>query len=447
MRLENRSVGETLVRFIRRCAAMVALLTFALAGVAATGLAAGSAYATEDTSSQDSVTVTDSAGNVLGATENNNVAADMEVKHDLYWVGQNTTVERIRVGGDIIMAGQQVDVNNAYVGGSIRVAAQNIAVHDTTVNNNLTLAAQTITCEDISVDGALYAVAQTVSIVNGTYHGVGVAGDSVTINGTVNGDVSVDANKVVVGPDAKITGTLAVKSSNEPSVDASAQIGTLDFQREEKETGKPVLATVISAVAGIAGTIVFALALTWLLRRATESAVTMTRTHAGRIFGTGAIALIALPLLCILLICLTVTLPIAMAIIFGAVMLGFAAVPFAAAVFARILFPNMNRFASAAIGALVLGVAMIVPILGAVVGLAAFLFILGYVVQAIWAALRNHKRDAIATTPTAPATPVSSDPTGPNGMAYQQAPAGATYGYGAPYDGPSQQDAHRDPNA
>ena len=122
----------------------------------------------------------------------------------------------------------------------------------------------------------------------------------------------------------------------------------------------------------------------WALRRQTLAASQMLREHPGRMLGTGAVGALAAPLLVGILCMLVITLPLAGALALALAAITLAGGGFAAATLGKIAFPSLGRFASAVVMALIVGAVSVLPVVGDLVTVAGFVFLLGYVLQKLW---------------------------------------------------------------
>ncbi|WP_172136968.1 hypothetical protein [Adlercreutzia sp. ZJ473] len=393
---------------IRGIAHVMAAFAFAMLLAFSTAGAAWAAPSDEMSSS---------AGNAFASSEDYTSLPETKIDRDFYWAGKDLHLASTETGGDIVVAGMNLGVSDSKAGGSVRAAGMNLTLTNVSARNNFTVAGQNIDLVDCAAEGGVYCAGSTISFTGNASAGVFAAG-KVVLDGTINGDASIYADVVEIGPNAVVTGKLHVESSAEPVVPESAQIGTLEYEKEIEETNVDASEAVeafafmgvLFKAVGVAGTVLFALALAWLFRRPVEGAAAMTRSRAGRIFATGAIALVASPLLLVLLLCFVVTSPIALALLLALVALAVVAVPFAAASLSRLVLPKMNRFGAAAIGGVVLGIVAILPFLGALVSLASFIYLLGYAIQVLWNARRSSPDDAGLSESSDCPLPVASAP-------------------------------------
>jgi hypothetical protein len=128
-----------------------------------------------------------------------------QVGDDVRAAGASVTV-RGRTAGDVMVAGGLVDIDVA-AGGSVRAAGASVRLGPLT-----------------SIDGTLSAAGASVTFDGQAAGEIKLAGAAVTLNGRAGGDVSVHAERLIVGPQAVVTGDLFVRSLSEPEIDPAAQI-------------------------------------------------------------------------------------------------------------------------------------------------------------------------------------------------------------------------------
>ncbi len=205
---------------MRRCL----LMAFALIALALTALPTASFAGT------------DTAGNVL-ATE---VDSDPSgVEGDLYWAGQSLNLDDASIGRDIIAAGESLSIRDCTVGGAVRLAARTIDISKTAIDGSVTVAGQHVVLNTGSTANCFYAIGETVAL-RGSTKSAALAGDTVTIDGTVEGDVEVWADKLILGKNARITGTVNAHVSEDPERAAGAEVGALKIDRTENEILPPL---------------------------------------------------------------------------------------------------------------------------------------------------------------------------------------------------------------
>lgn len=254
-----------------------------------------------------------------------------EIGTDFYWAGDTLQATSITVGaqgnGSACVAGNELSFTDSTINGSLRPAGQTITITKTAVTNNITAAGMTITTgSDVTAKG-LYAAGRTIK-AGGTYLGVSLSGYEVTFSGTVEGDVVINADTIIVTDDAVITGVLTVPENANFTLAEGAQVGEVDKQSAQEMAGESASGIALQTDWGSLlpfGSVmwmlmvVFALAshslltalFTWIGRKPIERMAIMTRDRMGRSCLTGFIAFLVMPIVLIILSITIIGLPIA----------------------------------------------------------------------------------------------------------------------------------------
>ena len=318
----------------------------------------------------------DSAGNVFASED----APPTGIVSDLYWAGQDLELADINVGADVLAAGRTVHLSNATVGGSVRTVSQEIRLDGTTVSRTVTIAGQHVFFGRGSTAQTLYAAGSDVTIAGTVGTGAAIA-ETLTITGTVKGDLNVQANRLVLGPNARIEGALHATLSEQPARDTGAFVAD-----DSDVTVRPASTSAVNPMAqlvGIASTCLAALALTWLLPVAVDASAVMSRQRALAVPASGAVATrLAAPVAAALVISVAGT-PLAFALGGIALTLAFVAAPFAAASLTRLARPGWGRFSAALAGGVVVGTVCSLPAIGFVTSFACVVWLAGCAVQAV----------------------------------------------------------------
>lgn len=174
------------------------------------------------------------------AGEDVRVEANEVIDGDLYVAGGQVTVDG-RVNGDLVVAGGAVRITGPIQGsvnaaggdvtitgpvnGSSRFAAGSIIL-DSTINGDVLTASNSLSATRGSGVGRDLVIGATNAILDGTIKGkLSGSADTVTINGSVDRDVSMDVAQLYVGAGARIQGDIRYQSANEASIAPAAQIG------------------------------------------------------------------------------------------------------------------------------------------------------------------------------------------------------------------------------
>ena len=323
---------------------------------------------------------TDTAGNVLTTDEGFTPSG---VEGDLYWAGQSLNLDDTSIGRDIIAAGETLSIRDCTVGGAVRLAARTIDIAKTTIDGSVTVAGQHVVLNADSTANCFYAIGETVALRGSTKSAV-LAGDTVTIDGTVDGDVEVWADKLILGKNARITGTVSAHVSEDPERAAGAEVGALKIDRTENENTSTVNDTIGGIVAAALSTCFIALLLELFFPRATASAAGMLHQCPTPLWVSGLLGTIAIVPAVLLLIISIAGLPLAGTLLCGVIGIALVSSAFAGCAIARVVGHNQNRYAMAAVGGVIAGALTGLPLVGGFISGVAFVFMLGYIIQIIW---------------------------------------------------------------
>jgi len=335
--------------------------------------------------------------NVRGEVEGQVWAAGADVTvvgqigEDVRALGASVVV-RGRTAGDVMAAGGLVDIDVA-AGGSVRAAGANVRLGPLT-----------------SVAGTLWAAGASVSFDGRAGGDVNLAGAAVTLNGHAEGDVSVHAERLIVGPQAIVTGNLFVRSLSEPEIDPAAQIsGEVivekpgDWFDQVPEASPPVVAAVFALSIFVVGLVFLIFA-----RSTYGEAVDHFRFRPISTVLYGIVALFVLLVLAALLMATIVGFALGVALLLLLLAISVLSQPVAAAgVIGWIFGRNVPRLGVTRLvlflilGALVIAFAGIIPFTGPWIVAAVLLFGLGAVFRAVlWRFRRVRTSDQTFGTAT-----------------------------------------------
>ena len=324
---------------------------------------------------------TDTAGNVLATDNDVNPSG---VEGDLYWAGQALNLDDASIARDIIAAGDTLSIRDCTVGGAVRLAARTIDIAKTTVNGSVTVAGQHVVLNSDSAANCFYAMGETVAL-RGSAKSAALAGDTVTIDGTVEGDVEIWADKLVLGKNARITGTVNAHVSEDPERATGAEVGALKIDRTENESAATTANDIIGGIVAAAlSTCFVALLLELVFPRATASAAGMLHQRPTPLWVSGLLGTIAVVPAVLLLIISIAGLPLAGTLLCGVIGIALVSSAFAGCAIARMVGHSQNRYAMAAVGGIAAGALTAIPLVGDFISGVAFVFTLGYIIQIIW---------------------------------------------------------------
>lgn len=315
--------------------------------------------------------------------------------NDCLWAGRNLVLGGHEVKNDLLAAGQSVSIKNCKAGGSIRAAAQDVTITGSSADQNITIAGQTVSISDSK--GNVVAMAGSTASFSGSCKELSANASKVFIDGVVDGDVYVGASQVEIGSNARIKGTLHVSAASEPAMERGAEVGNVDFTKSESPSveatgalvGLGMAMLVIGAIVTVFGTIVVAVLSEWLFKRHTFAAAKILRSRTGATIAAGIVGAIVMPVAIVILFCLVITVPVAIALVCALVAIGVLCGGFMGASLFKLVFPRLGRFKCALAGGAIVGVASAIPLLGMLVRIVAFVYMLGYVLQSIYLGMRE----------------------------------------------------------
>lgn len=323
---------------------------------------------------------TDTAGNVFVSDGDSSPSG---VEGDLYWAGQSLNLDDTSIDHDIIAAGESLSIRDCTVGGAVRLAARTIDIAKTTIDGSVTVAAQHVVLNSGSTANCFYAAGETVAL-RGSTKSAALAGSTVTIDGTVDGDVEVWADKLVLGKNARITGTVNAHVSQDPERADGAKVGALKIDRTENEDTSTVNDVIGGIIAAALSTCFVAILLELVFPRATASAAGMLRQRPTPLWVSGLLGTVAAVPAILLLIISIAGLSLAGALMCAVIGIALVSAAFTGTAVARMVGHGQNRYVMAAIGGAIAGALTALPLMGNFISGVAFVFTLGYLIQVIW---------------------------------------------------------------
>ncbi len=349
---------------------------------------------------EDSVSQTDTAGNSFIASSNSGTGTlTKDTARDLFYAGQSLNVNGVNVGGTAMLAGQNVILKNVSIGQNLFAAGYQVELNNTSVGDNFYGAGYSVRADSTSkAAGAVYISAKNAEF-DGTATALGIGAGTAVVTGTVNGDVNIDADTVIIESSAVITGTLHVRSANQPRIATGASIGELDYtlvEQQQTVQESAGMAFIKDALYWIAATIVMALMFVMLIDPALTGSARTVRRHPLAMLLTGFIAMIAAPIAFLLLLFLFITIPADAVLITCFVLMICSSAAFTGASLARMAWPGMNKWLSALAGAAIFGLATKIPFVGALVMFVSAVYTIGYFLYSAYLNIRKSFATPIA---------------------------------------------------
>ncbi len=232
-----------------------------------------------------------------------NVTSNADIAGDLLAAGGNILVNS-PVSGDLMVAGGNITVLGS-VADDLRIVGGSIVI-SSTVGGDVIVGAGDVTLSGERVGGDVAIAAGVVHVDTPIAGDARIGAGEVFINAPIAGDVELHADRVTIGENATISGTLTYTSPREAEVADGAQLGVVEYteRAQKSEKGGAAMAALVStgALIGVLVSLVGALVLGLLVRRFTAETVRMATAQPLAHLGWGVVALIVTPIVGILLL-------------------------------------------------------------------------------------------------------------------------------------------------
>lgn len=289
------------------------------------------------------------------------------VNGDVFCAGKTVFVTGT-VNGDVICAGQEVRISGT-VNGSVRAAGQSVSMAGT-VQRAISLAGQSVSVEpDATIGGDATLAGSSVVVAGSLARDAYVGGSTVSVTGKVARNVEVDSESVTV-TDGAVGGTVTqVEETPQPAKQAGLMVA-------------PFIGLSIVIGIGLA-MFVTSMVLVLIAPQHVNRLAEDTIKQPGRIVLTGLLVAFALPIVMFFLAVTLIGLPLAFFV--GLVWaLGFflSGPVFAYTVGRRLLQDATQPVVIMAVGSVIVLLLYMLPVINAIVGLAAYLFGMGGIANA-----------------------------------------------------------------
>ena len=326
---------------------------------------------------------------------------------DLYAMAGKVEVPGTITGDLMLMAGE-VDIGGS-IGDTVRVAAKSLTLTGT-IKGDLLFGGGTLRIAKGARIGGDVRLGGGQLVLDGAVDGdLHITSGEVTLNGTVGGDADLQADIVTIAPEARIAGNLDYTSRNQLDLEGKGIVAGEVQHKAMKPKPRVAFKGVFWWIFSTATALLVGLAALALAGGVTPSIIGTLRTEGLRSAGVGFIAAIAVPVALLLSCILVITIPfVLIALALFALLIYLAKTPVAVAIGSRILkalgHPGPSVFQGLAVGIPVLYLLFAIPLLGKLIRCGCVFAGLGAILIGAWTYRQAH-RSAIHPAGPPPVSP------------------------------------------
>lgn len=296
------------------------------------------------------------------------VMVDGTVKGDLYCAGSDIIINGT-VEGDVICAGSNVTVGGV-VAGDVRLAGSSVTLKGS-VAGSATVAGSAVNLNKGAMLGGDLTGGASTLVVDGTVGRDMLVGAGVTtIGGVIGRDVNASIETLTVASGAKIGGNLVYVSKAESSVPSGVVSGETHYSMMKEDTGMGgsynVFATMLG---GLVTFIVLVVLVTLVVPKYVHEAATVQFKTVLVAFLAGFASVVLTPVVAVLLMTTIVGIAAGVALLFAWLLFMAVSGVFFAYYIGMIVLKKRatNALLVALVGAAIVGVAIMIPVLNVAV--------------------------------------------------------------------------------
>ena len=336
------------------------------------------------------------------------------IADDLYMAGGSVTSSGT-VTGDVVFAGGSIMINGpvsadvlaaggsvtilSEIAGDVRAAGGHIVISGA-VLGDVILGGGQINVSGPRIGGDVLMAGGTIRIDSPVAGDIKIGGGDVYLNSAVTGSVRIEADKVTLGPKAKIAGDFTYGSAKAATLESGAVVaGETTFnERKGSGAGKAAVVAFFSlwVLAKFLMTLVGAFAIGLLLHRFSREVVATAAPQPLMEIGRGAVVMIVLPIASVILLATVIGIPFGMLGLLSFIALMIFTSMLTPVVIGSIVHKWIWKPAGYVVDwkTILLGVAIyfllgLIPFIGWIVVFGAMLLTLGAVVNIKWSALKE----------------------------------------------------------
>jgi cytoskeletal protein CcmA (bactofilin family) len=306
------------------------------------------------------------------------------------WLSGGDVTVSAPVGRNLYMAGGDLRLESVVYGG-LRAAGGNVRV-----------------VRDALVDGSASLAGGSIEVDGGIGRDLRAYGESIVINGVINGDVELAGERIRIGPDARIAGKVEYRSGRPIVIDPEATIGRgiTEMQKERRWMRSIGRGTTIMGTTFSFGLVLIGALMLLGLPRFTRESAAKLRSRPAVAAGVGCVMLLGVPLMILLLVLTIIGIPLALLFAFGYVALMLFGYLIAAIFVGDTVLERLSPAKAQAVGwrilflllaLVVIAIVRQIPFVGGVVVALLFVAGIGAFTMRAWQGFRRDTDQAPAT--------------------------------------------------
>ena len=341
-------------------------------------------------------------GNETQEAVTNSSNATTVVKDDLFLYGDDVNMSQT-VDGNVYIFGKNVTISGAIYGNLFICATGNVTFDDASyVNQSTYIVAKNVQFNANS--DSLYVACNELNIPanHGTFKDLYAITNKTTLLGSIGRNANISATDLIMSADSAqglVSGNLTYSTGKEIQLPEGAVIGQTNYIKPIGNKFNSFLDILIGIINSIFAASLVYLLYKFFLEEGLEKSSSCLAQHFGKVFLTGLIALIAIPILSIILITAQIGATVGLLLLALYVTLIGISPYILASVLARRIYNN-RKFSKMLIEylitiliAVVIGALQMIPYIGFI--LAIFISILGFgiIIYNLFFNGKHHKED------------------------------------------------------
>jgi hypothetical protein len=313
---------------------------------------------------------------------NSDVTSAGNVNGDLVIAGGNVIVDG-KVDKELLVAGGTVIIRGT-IGSTIRAAAGNIIMEGECFGDFVVTGGQVDITSKAKIHRDLVVFAGMVNVLGSVEGKTNIQGGQILLNGSLSGDVKVNAGSLVIGKNTHIPGSLSYEASAPAQIDNGSKLGKVDYKQTEKPKYSITQTFSLGWILSLFGAIILALLLVYIFPQKSKQVVEKTAQKFWKSLGLGFLILVIVPLAAFVLMITMIGFLTAVIVILAYIALLIVASVYSGVILGGWLWKLINKnkdyelgWASVLIGVVLLRLITLIPFIGWLFGFVLLLLAIG----------------------------------------------------------------------